>query len=104
MSEIDIGKIVSGINISRSFIKTTPKKNQVIRADEVSKFKKSKKTQIVGGDSDDTEQTPPTIVIEKDGDRISKIIVKCPCGRHSELVCEYDDDVESEEVGEEFQQ
>ncbi len=104
MSEIDIGKIVSGINISRSFIKTTPRKNQVIRAEEVAKSKKARKTQIVGGDSDDTEQTPPTIVIEKDGDRIAKIIVKCPCGRHSELVCEYDDEEDMEEVDEEPQQ
>ncbi len=54
------------------------------------------KIQIVGGDSDDFQHEPPAIIIEKVGDQISKIIVKCPCGRHSELVCEYEE--EEEEV------
>jgi hypothetical protein len=48
---------------------------------------------VIGGDTDDFEQNlPPAIVIEKRLDRISKIIVKCPCGRHAELVCEYTDE------------
>lgn len=46
---------------------------------------------IVGGDSDDDEHmTPPSIVIEKRDDMITKILVQCPCGRHAELICEYD--------------
>lgn len=88
--EFDLSKIVSGINISRKLMKPKVKRSIVIRAEELSS-RKSGKTQIVGGDSDDVQQAPPTIVIEKDGDRISRIIVKCPCGRHSELLCEYDD-------------
>ena len=50
------------------------------------------KIQIVGGDSDDFQHEPPAIIIEKIGEQISKIIVKCPCGRHSELICEYEDE------------
>ncbi len=50
------------------------------------------KIQIVGGDSDDFQHEPPAIIIEKMGDQISKIIVKCPCGRHSELLCEYEEE------------
>ncbi len=50
------------------------------------------KIQIVGGDSDDFQHEPPAIIIEKIRDQISKIIVKCPCGRHSELLCEYEEE------------
>lgn len=54
---------------------------------------------IIGGDSDHFEQdTPPAIVLEKRNDNISKIIVKCPCGRHAELICEYDDEDESADM------
>jgi hypothetical protein len=45
------------------------------------------KTRVIGGDSDDLSHDPPAIVVEKDGDQISKIIVTCPCGRHSEIIC-----------------
>jgi hypothetical protein len=96
--EFDLSKIVSGINISRKLMKPKVKRSTVIKSEELG-VRKSAKTQIVGGDSDDVQQAPPTIVIEKDGDRISRIIVKCPCGRHSELLCEYDDS-EDEDDGE----
>ena len=51
--------------------------------------------QIVGGDSPELAGAAdaPAIIIEKDGDRIGKIIVRCPCGRHSELLCEYEEGV-----------
>jgi len=82
--------IISGINISRKFINPKGKKNQIIRAEDTPHVAGSR-VKVVGGDSSDIETTPPTIIIEKDGDRIVKIIVKCPCGRHSELLCEYDE-------------
>jgi len=47
---------------------------------------------IIGGDTEqDVSLTPPTIIIEKTtDDQISKIVVTCPCGRHAELICEYE--------------
>lgn len=67
-----------------------PKSGRVIPA---SAAKLSRETvKIIGGDSDDVEQTsPPAIILEKKNDEISKIIVKCPCGRHAELICQYDE-------------
>jgi len=49
------------------------------------------KVRVVGGDTDNFKLDPPSIVIEKDKDKISKIVVRCPCGRHAELRCEYDE-------------
>lgn len=50
------------------------------------------RVRVVGGDSDEmAEVDPPAIIIEKNGDQIVKILVKCPCGRHAELVCEYEE-------------
>jgi hypothetical protein len=35
----------------------------------------------------------PTVILEKTADnRIRKITVRCACGRHAELACEYDDE------------
>lgn len=57
------------------------------------------KVRIIGGDSDDFEQNvPPAIILEKSHDQISKIIVKCPCGRHAELICQYEDEEETPDL------
>lgn len=38
-------------------------------------------------------EAAPTVILEKTPDnRIRKITVRCACGRHAELVCEYDDE------------
>jgi len=47
---------------------------------------------IVGGDSDEDIGVPPAIIVEKSGETITRIMVKCPCGRHAELICEYEED------------
>lgn len=57
------------------------------------------KKRIIGGDSDQDDVIPPAIAIEKTGERITKIIVKCPCGRNAELVCEYDDENDETSIG-----
>jgi hypothetical protein len=37
------------------------------------------------------ENEPPTITLEKSSDhRIHRISVECPCGRHAEVLCEYE--------------
>ncbi len=49
------------------------------------------KVRVIGGDTNDFNQkSPPSIIIDKVNDQISKIVVKCPCGRHAELRCEYE--------------
>ena len=49
-------------------------------------------TCIVGGDADEPSgKEVPTIVLEKDAaDNVVRIMVRCPCGRTSELVCSYE--------------
>ncbi len=53
--------------------------------------------QVIGGDGGAEEHEPPAIVIEKKDGQISKIIVKCPCGRTSEVICEYTEKSTSQE-------
>lgn len=47
---------------------------------------------LIGGDPPDAfKEAPPVIIVEKSaGDVIRRIVVKCPCGRHAELTCEYE--------------
>ena len=43
------------------------------------------KVMTIGGNCEDDNHLPPTIILEKEGDVISRIIVKCPCGNYAEL-------------------
>lgn len=47
---------------------------------------------VIGGDSPDAaKEAPPVIILEKDADDvIRRVTVKCPCGRHAELVFDND--------------
>ena len=41
----------------------------------------------------ESDQDPPTVILEKGpDDRIRKITVQCPCGRHAELICMFDEE------------
>lgn len=90
----DDGSVISGIILEKERVKIKPSISKILKAAEVPG---SSKVQIIGGDSDMTDQVaPPAIIIEKENDRISKILVKCPCGRHAELICEYNEDENQE--------
>jgi hypothetical protein len=93
MPEKELGpNIISGLMLEKNAVKMKSGVRAVISAKQAESLKTGK-VQIIGGDSDDVEQdSPPAIIIEKENDRISKIIVKCPCGRHAELVCEYNEE------------
>lgn len=52
------------------------------------------RTCIVGGDPLDGAGEAPTIILEREDDRIVRIVVKCVCGRSAELLCEYEEGVE----------
>ena len=84
-------RVVSGIELDRESVKLRSVCSKVLRAANFDAASMS--THIVGGDCEDLggAEGSPSIIIEKDGDRISKIIVRCPCGRHSELLCEYEE-------------
>jgi hypothetical protein len=87
--------IISGMILERESVKIRSLTSKIIRASQLSEG--SSKKQIIGGDADLTDQdTPPAIVIEKENDKISKILVKCPCGRHAELICEYNEETNQE--------
>ena len=81
--------VVSSLFLEKQSIKLKSALNRVIRRSEAPP-ESLNKVQIVGGDTDDVTADPPAIVIEKENDQIKKIIVKCPCGRHAELLCEYE--------------
>lgn len=51
-----------------------------------------RKTRLIGGDCQEDNLQPPSIILEREGEQITKIIVKCTCGRHAELVCEDEED------------
>ena len=87
--ELD-ANVISGIFLEREAVKLKSSVNKVIHSNELPQ--QITRTQVIGGDSDDIGQdSPPAIIIEKENDQISKIIVKCPCGRHAELVCQYEE-------------
>jgi hypothetical protein len=48
----------------------------------------------IGGDNLDDNLQPPSIILEREGDKITRIIVKCACGRHAELSCEEEEEEE----------
>ncbi|MCM8541663.1 MAG: hypothetical protein NE328_15450 [Lentisphaeraceae bacterium] len=50
------------------------------------------KIMTIGGDCKDSNDQAPSIILERDGDKITRIIVKCCCGRHAELECEEEDE------------
>ena len=82
--------VISGMLLERETVKLRSSVSRVIHSNELAKG--ITKTQVIGGDSDDVGQdSPPAIIIEKENDQISKIIVKCPCGRHAELICQYEE-------------
>lgn len=88
---IEVEHLVSKDKQKALLYKRGKKLSKIIKASQVDI--NENKVCIIGGEGDLSEQdAAPAIVIEKDGDRISKITVTCPCGRHSELVCEYEDE------------
>ncbi|OGV31297.1 MAG: hypothetical protein A2020_01605 [Lentisphaerae bacterium GWF2_45_14] len=88
--------VISGIILEKERVKIRPAISKILRSADLPRSH-STKVQIIGGDSDMAEHaTPPSIVIEKENDRISRILVKCPCGRHAELMCEYNEDENQE--------
>lgn len=50
-------------------------------------------TCLIGGDTEDTvAHNPPSIILEKNAaGEIARIVVKCSCGQHAELACQYED-------------
>ncbi|OGV66170.1 MAG: hypothetical protein A3K19_19520 [Lentisphaerae bacterium RIFOXYB12_FULL_65_16] len=66
----------------------TPRAGRIIRKSTTDK--RPRTVRIIGGDSTGADAgPPPTIIVEKTADEIvRRIIVKCPCGREAELVCE----------------
>ena len=71
-----------------------PKKlrRRVIKADQISDLKR---VMTIGGDCKEDNSKPPSIILEREGDRICRIIVKCTCGRHAELICEEEEEEEN---------
>ena len=91
MAEQEVN-IISALNLVDNKMKLHSKTSEVLKADNIN-YDANKK-QIIGGDTTDfTHDRHPAIIIEKEGDHMSKIIVRCPCGRHSELVCEYEEEI-----------
>lgn len=86
---------LSGDNIfggPQSKISLPPNKlmsKRIIRSDALPEISK---VMTIGGDCKDDNSQAPSIILERDGDKITRIIVKCCCGRHAELECEEEDE------------
>jgi hypothetical protein len=65
------------------------KKKRIIKADKVPVISR---VMTIGGECADDTSQPPSIIIERDGDQITRIIVKCTCGRHAELICDIEEE------------
>lgn len=65
---------------------------RVIKKDKV---KEIKTVMTIGGNCKDDNSPAPSIILERDGDCIKRIIVKCCCGRHAELECEEEEQNEN---------
>ena len=63
---------------------------QIIKAEALPRELSRRVT--VGGIPDHGSDDAPAIMIERNGDDISRIVVTCPCGRQAELLCEYPED------------
>ncbi len=59
---------------------------------EATRAESSRRYCVVGGDNDiQGDENPPTIIVEKGEDgEISRITVKCSCGKYAELDCTYE--------------
>ncbi|NQZ56089.1 MAG: hypothetical protein HRT88_01275 [Lentisphaeraceae bacterium] len=85
---------VYGGNLNRAI--DSPKslrKTHVIKASQIEEITR---IMTIGGDCQDDNSQPPSIIIEREGDIITKIIVKCTCGRHAELSCEEEENEEQQ--------
>lgn len=89
--DLQVNRIISNDRKRFRQRRKSPKTNRVIHGDTVPR--NGRKVRVVGGDSGEMRETgmPPSIQVDKleDG-RISRIIVKCQCGRHAELLCSYE--------------
>lgn len=88
---------IAALNLVEGQIRIRSKTSRVLKKDEIT-YDPDKKITIGGITTHSADDRRPAILIEKDHAQISKIIVKCPCGRCSEIVCEYDELVENEAV------
>lgn len=85
----------SGKNIfggPQSKLSPIPSKLKSKRIIKSSSLAEISKVMTIGGDCKDDNSQAPSIILERDGDRITRIIVKCCCGRHAELECEEEDE------------
>ena len=70
-------KIISGLFLEKESVKLRTEMSKIIPA---AKSGEISRVQIIGGDSQDPSQdSPPAIVIEKENDKISKIITNIYC-------------------------
>ena len=86
-------------SMGRARIETGVKTRPVLKAENISL---SPNRVVLAGCSplpdQDSMHEPPTIILEKGpDDRIQKITVQCPCGRHAEVVCIYNQKQDDEE-------
>ena len=76
---------IIGGRLDKSIKAPKKKSRRVIKADQISELKR---IMTIGGDCKEDNSKPPSIILEREGERICRIIVKCTCGRHAELICE----------------
>lgn len=58
------------------------KRRRIVRAAEIPD---ELPTRLLAGENPDDCGEVPSIVLERDGDTLTRIIVRCPCGRYAEV-------------------
>ena len=51
--------------------------------------RKSSPTALPGSPADSAAHPAPTVTLKRDGDRVTQIQIRCPCGQLIELDCVY---------------
>jgi len=96
MADTDHSELnIIGGRLDRSIKSPTRKRKRLIKADQVSDIER---VMTIGGDCKEDNSKPPSIILEREGERISRIIVKCTCGRHAELICDNEEEELSNET------
>ena len=83
MSEKDNSQQIFGRPLGRVLQNPASlKKRRIIKAHELPE---DMPVRMLAGENPEDCGESPTIVLERDGDSLTKIIVRCPCGRYAEV-------------------
>ena len=91
--DLEEHSFIAALNLVDKRIRIRGKTSRVLKRKDI-EYNPERKVIVGGITTHSMEDKRPAIMIEKENDMISRIVVKCPCGRCSEVICEYDETVD----------